>query len=154
MNLTPQRFDRANYPASFRILPRFNDVDVNGHLNNAAIGAIYEEARLQMHLQLFGPQVLSNRNSASTVVTDVRILFLLPATYPAPLSIFAAVSSIADKSYVVCFALYQEESCIGFCESTMMRVVGGKAIALQSDYASRLSTLSMSVSKEGVPDPR
>jgi acyl-CoA thioester hydrolase len=141
MHLTPNRFYRSSYPHCFEIASRLADVDINGHLNNCAIAAIYEEARVQLHTLLFGQETIMERGSAASVVTDVQIMYLLPATYPQALSVFTAVSSVLEMSYVVSSALYQDERCTGFCDARMMRVKSGKAIPLDSDYVNCLSTL-------------
>ena len=45
----PHRLDPAIYPVSMTGNTRFQDMDVNGHLNNVAFASLFENARVQLN---------------------------------------------------------------------------------------------------------
>jgi len=43
----PALFDPARYPFGNSVTTRFADLDPNGHINNVAMAAVFEDARLR-----------------------------------------------------------------------------------------------------------
>ena len=48
------RLSRATYPYFRRVIARFSDMDVEGHLNNVALASFYEDARVSFLREIAG----------------------------------------------------------------------------------------------------
>jgi acyl-CoA thioester hydrolase len=142
MKLTSNRFLANAYPFACDIAPRLVDLDLYGHLNNAAIAAIYEEARARLHIQLFGTASVLQPGAICSVVAEVNIVYLQQGTY-ANLHAAAALLEVQRTSYVIALALFQNEQCIGLSDARMMRMASGQAHALEPEFAAGLSSVAL-----------
>ena len=46
------RLDAASYPVAIELQTRFQDMDINGHLNNVAFAALFESGRVLLNRQV------------------------------------------------------------------------------------------------------
>ncbi len=65
----------GDFPISIELATRFDDMDLQGHINNVAIANLYQESRLQFHRKLFEEvrKGLSRQDKVSTVLADIHI---------------------------------------------------------------------------------
>ena len=76
----PHRLDPATYPVSMTAQTRFQDMDINGHLNNVAFAALFENARVQLNRNV-RPWADRPANQP-TMVAAVEINYLREGNYP------------------------------------------------------------------------
>jgi len=74
--------DPARYPFGNAVTTRFADLDPNGHINNVAMAAVFEDARLRFITAVGMPK---NADGARFMVANVTIDYLAQAYYPAGL---------------------------------------------------------------------
>lgn len=89
---------------------RWSDQDLNGHVNNARIVTLLEEARVQAGKIWTGsfPDGASPR-----VVRTLNVQFLRAVNYEMPVKAAVWISKIGNSSYTVCHELLQKgESCV------------------------------------------
>jgi acyl-CoA thioester hydrolase len=75
----PALLDPARYPFSNAVTTRFADLDPNGHINNVAMAAVFEDARLRFITAVGFPR---NTAAARFMVANVTIDYLAQAYYP------------------------------------------------------------------------
>ena len=97
---------------------RWSDQDVNGHVNNAAVVTLIEDARLQW---LNGEAV---RHGAADftrpkLVASLTVDYERPVSFGAPLRFAMHVSRLGTRSYTLAYAATQEDV-LRFTASTVM----------------------------------
>lgn len=118
----------GDFPFAVELTTRFDDMDVQGHINNVAIANIYQESRVQFHRELFR-QVRHSENrddGIGTVLADVHITYRLETHYPSPVTISCGVSRLGNTSYTIRSAMFQGEHCVGTCDAVLVYVKAGK----------------------------
>ncbi|MFM9936210.1 MAG: acyl-CoA thioesterase [Novosphingobium sp.] len=75
----PALLDPARYPFVNAVTTRFADLDPNGHINNVAMAAVFEDARLRFISNVGFPR---NAEDARFMVANVTIDYLAQAYYP------------------------------------------------------------------------
>jgi acyl-CoA thioester hydrolase len=115
------RLDRAAYPYFRRVIARFSDMDSEGHLNNVALAAFYEDGRVSFLHALAGP----DRGKAFRfVIANLSISYLAEAHYPGDYDVGLGVSRLGNTSFAVGCGLFIGDKCVGVCDTT--QVVIGK----------------------------
>ncbi|MDB5374273.1 MAG: thioesterase [Belnapia sp.] len=96
---------------------RIADTDMNGHINNGAIGAYCEAGRAEVLHEIAGPPP---DRSVAMVVARVEIDYLRELHYPGRVRIGTAVSRIGTSSFGLEQALYSGEACFAAARSVMV----------------------------------
>ena len=95
----PQRLQLAAYPIHRHTEPRFGDVDALRHLNNVALGRIYEDARVRFFdgigiREAFEP-------GSGFVMAELTIQYLAEGQFPDPLIVGTGVVKVGGASAAV-----------------------------------------------------
>jgi acyl-CoA thioester hydrolase len=114
MKPAPERLQLASYPFATELVPRFGDMDVQGHLNNVALAGLYEEARVRFVSSLY--QLHSRPDGQRPMLAEATIRYLAEGHYPGQLVATCGVLRIGRSSYVIAQAMFQESVCIGIAE--------------------------------------
>jgi acyl-CoA thioester hydrolase len=113
------RRDAAAYPLRGELLPRYADVDVWQHLNNASLISMHGECVQRVLMEAFGPDAWRAMTPALACVAS-ETDFLAEAYYPEPLSWGARLVSSENGSIRVASALFQRNQCVGIHEATLL----------------------------------
>ena len=113
----PARRRLATYPWTVEIATRFDDMDVNRHLNNVTIARLYEEARVRFNWAL---RALHPDLRPRYVVGHVAVDYLGEGRYPAPATIGYGIASIGTSSFRAALAMFQDGECLGLCDTVMV----------------------------------
>jgi acyl-CoA thioester hydrolase len=97
---------------------RFNDVDMQGHVNNAVIPAYFESGRLAIN-RLSDCPVKAGK---AVVVAQVLIRYLLPIKWPAILRIGTRVSALSERSFTLHQAIFLENRCMACSEVVLVSI--------------------------------
>jgi len=89
------RLDPARYPHHAAVQTRFADVDMLGHINNVAFGALFETARVRFN-HLLG---LTQWREHRWLVARVEINYLHEAYHPADIDIATGIGAIGTRSW-------------------------------------------------------
>lgn len=112
------RLNPASYPVAVEMQTRFQDLDINGHLNNVAFAALFENARVLVNRQL---RPWSDRpTNERTMVAAVEINYLREGNYPEPLTICSGIGRIGSSSWVIEQAMFQSGHCIATCDTVVV----------------------------------
>jgi acyl-CoA thioester hydrolase len=111
------RLNMHTYPFHTIMEPRYQDLDIMGHINNVAMSGIFETARIRFHHHL-------GRHPADRgvrwLVASVCLNFVQEAHFPKNLSIGCAIGTIGSTSWQIMSAAFQDDECVATCESVMV----------------------------------
>jgi len=135
VRLDRQRLQNATFPERIEIATRFDDLDVQGHVNNAAVAVLLQEARGRFnrgHLASFLGE------GRGLVVGSLLIDFAGPIHYPEPVEIVTGVLEIGNKSYVLGQIARQDGRIAAFGEVTLVATENGRAAPITTEMRSVL----------------
>ena len=98
LRLDRQRLARADLPFRTEMQTRFDDVDQQGHLNNAAIAVLLQEARIRYAHACFVPGLMRDYG---IVVGSIFIDYAGELLFPDPVEIGIGVLEIGRSSFVL-----------------------------------------------------
>src|ERR1700748_695525 len=104
------------FPFQLELQTRFSDVDAQGHVNNVAIAGLYQEARWRFLTEaVYTPY--TDPPPWRGVLVRQTINYTGPIRHPAALRIGVGVSRIGTSSYVLSYALHENDVCRGTCRT-------------------------------------
>ena len=109
----------ARYPFTWRIEPRFGDLDVNLHINNVAMASMMEDAHVRFHRESGYRHGMSGLTS---MVASLSIEYLGEGSYPEPVDLSVAVESIGRTSHTLLRLAHQDGRAIAFSRVVMVAV--------------------------------
>lgn len=108
----------ASYPVQIVTPTRFQDLDTNGHINNVAFAALFENARVRMNREA---RPLDGRpDGERTMVATVTINYLREGRYPDDMLLASGVGHIGTSSWSFVQAMFQNGACIATCDSVIV----------------------------------
>lgn len=120
------RLDVGNYPVRFAYRSLFGDMDANRHLNNGAIGRLFEEGRAHLTHRVFGGTVTAGAvNGPSMLLATITVEFLREARYPGSIEVATAVTRIGRSSFALGQAAYQDGACVALGDCVMVKAAEG-----------------------------
>jgi acyl-CoA thioester hydrolase len=140
------RLDAASYPVSAPFQTRFQDMDINGHLNNVAFAALFESARVVVN-RVANPREDRPKNER-TMVAAVTINYLAEGHFPGDVQIATGVGSIGTSSWTLVQAMFQSGRCIATCDTVVVCRTDEQAKPLRRELRDDLE--SMLVAPAGV----
>ncbi len=127
----PTLLNPARYPFHCDIATRFADMDVDRHINNVALAAMCEDARVRFHHASGYAQALTGR---SAMMVSFGIEYLAQAYYPAPIAVYVGALELGRSSFRICQLLIQDERVLGFATSAMVCVADGTPVPLPAAF--------------------
>lgn len=135
----PWRLDAASYPICLDMQTRFQDLDLNGHLNNVAFAALFENARVQMNRSV---RPWDDRPEGErTMVANVEINYLREGSFPEPVTIRSGVGRIGNSSWSFLQAMFQNGACIATCDTVVVCRSGQEAKPLRAELVTALTAM-------------
>ena len=122
---------------------RFQDMDINGHLNNVAFAALFENARVLLNRRTrpLGERPANER----TMVAVVEINYLAEGSYPAPVTIMSGIGRIGTSSWTIAGpivqAMFQNERCIAACGTVVVARTDNQHKPLRADLRDALAAM-------------
>jgi acyl-CoA thioester hydrolase len=143
------RLDPASYPVSLTQQTRFQDLDVNRHLNNVAFAALFENARVQINMKA---RLGQNRAPGErTMVAHVSINYLGEGHFPDDLTVCSGVGATGNSSWTLQQAMFQNGQCIATCDSVIVCRAEGKAMPLRAELRAELELLRVAGPNSATP---
>ena len=124
----PALLDPDRYPHVCEVTTRYADLDPNNHINNVAMAAIIEDARVRFHVASGFAQAIPA--GSQTMVVSLTIDYLAQAFYPHPLKIHSGLSAVGERSLRLRHLLTQKGRPVALAEAVAGHGVDGKAVAL------------------------
>jgi acyl-CoA thioester hydrolase len=115
----PALLNPARYPFTHVVTTRFADVDPNQHLNNVALAAMMEDARVRFNLAI-GLKVKIGERRA--MVASVGMEYLAQGHFPDPVSAHCAIEQVGRTSWSIAQLLTQNGSVVAFARSVIVAI--------------------------------
>ncbi|MBF5090475.1 acyl-CoA thioesterase [Novosphingobium sp. NBM11] len=119
----PALLDAARYPFDLEITTRFADLDPNDHINNVAIAAVLEDARVRFNEALGFRTVI---RPLRAMVASVSIDYLAQGHYPQPLRCHVGAVAIGRTSWTVQQLLVQGDAAVATARTVIVCVDGDR----------------------------
>jgi len=114
---------------------RYQDLDPNGHLNNVAFAALFENARVRIN-RATRPRPANER----TMVANVTIAYLREGSFPEPVTICSGIGGIGKSSWTIEQAMFQAGACIATCDTVVVCRTDGDAKSLRAEVRAELES--------------
>jgi acyl-CoA thioester hydrolase len=131
----PALLEPARFRFSHTISTRFADVDPNRHLNNVALAAMMEDARVRF-VQSVG--INGEPGERRAMVASFAIEYLAQGYFPGPVTVHCAIESIGRTSWVVAQLLVQENRVVAFARSILVAIASDRPTPVAEDFRARL----------------
>lgn len=132
--------DPARYPFAHKITTRFADVDPNQHLNNVALAAMMEDARVRFNLSMGSAIKIGERRA---MVASVSMEYLSQGHFPDPVTVHCAVERIGNSSWTVVQLLAQNGRPVAFARSALVAIADDRPTPIAEDYRPVLAQWSL-----------
>ena len=132
------RLDAASYPVTIELQTRFQDMDINGHLNNVAFAALFESGRVLLNREI-RPWEERPANER-TMVAAVEINYLAEGNFPDPVQIATGIGRLGTSSWTIVQAMFQNGRCIATCDTVVVCRTDGEAKPLRAAMVAELET--------------
>ena len=136
----PALLDAARYPFTHTITTRFADIDPNQHLNNVALAAMMEDARVRFNLAMGSAVRIGERRA---MVASVAMEYLAQGHFPDPVCVHCAVERVGNSSWTVVQLLAQNDQPVAFARSALVAIADDRPVAIADDYRPVLAQWSL-----------
>ena len=113
--------DRSIYPHWCTDTVRFSDQDAAGHVNNVAICAYLETARLTFMRDM---GLTKGTDGTRGISAGMTVSFLAESHWPGQVELGTGVMKIGSSSITVGSGAFRGETCIAAAEMTVVRLRG------------------------------
>ncbi|NBC37990.1 acyl-CoA thioesterase [Novosphingobium sp. FSY-8] len=127
----PARLNTALYPHHVVIPTRYGDLDPNAHINNVAMAAIIQDARIRFHADSTFNQ---KGHGHGVIVASFAIEYLASAQYPAPIDLYAAITRVGRSSFAMVQLAVQDDVPVTYAETTIVWVPDERPEPLPEDF--------------------
>lgn len=131
----PEYLDPTRYHYGVEISTRFADLDPNGHINNVAMAAAFEDARARYDRSI---GILELASDIRFVIAATDIAYIAEAYYPAPLTVHVGVVKVGRSSWAMAELAMQDGRPRAFCMATMVALSGDRSCPFPPAFKARL----------------
>jgi len=128
--------DRSIYPHWCTDTVRFSDQDAAGHINNVALCAYLETARLTF-IRDMGMMALGE-DGVRGISAGMNVSFLAESHWPGRVDLGTGVLRVGTSSITVGSAAFKDDVCIAAAEMTVVRLKGKAPHPIGQELRTRL----------------
>lgn len=136
----PELLRPERYPFSHEVTTRFADVDPNQHLNNVALAAMMEDARVRFN-QAVGLKVKIGERRA--MVASVGMEYLAQGHFPDPVQAHCAIEQVGRSSWSIAQLLVQNGTVIAFARSVIVAISDDRPAPVADETRAELEAWSL-----------
>ena len=127
----PALLDPARYPFVHTTTTRFADIDPNRHLNNVALAAMMEDARVRFNMSLGSAVQIGERRG---MVASVAMEYLSQGHFPDPVAVHCAIERVGNSSWTVIQLLAQNGRPVAFARSALVAIADDRPTPIAEEY--------------------
>ena len=101
-----ERLNGATFPVSFMLQTRFDDLDMQGHVNNAAAVVMLQEARAHFNRTAAG--IFEHLGGRRALVAGLTVEYAGEMQHPAPIEIRTGVLAVGRSSITLGQIAFQD----------------------------------------------
>ncbi len=129
----PARLRADSYPFAAEVETRFGDLDPLGHINNVAVGSLYEQGRVRFNRSFLPGHARRGTPDIRWLVARVDINYVAEAHFPAPVLITSGIGRIGNASWTILSAGFQDGACVSLCDTTLVYTTADGASPIPDD---------------------
>lgn len=122
--IDPRWLNRDLYPQAVTVRPRFQDLDPLNHVNNVAMAAMFEDARVQFNHPM---RKHFQTKTVRTMVAGQTLNYINECHLRPHLMFHLGIGKIGTSSWVMQTCAYQDEKPVLLAMATMVATQDGKA---------------------------
>ncbi len=138
--------DHAHFPVTAKLPTRFADLDLQGHVNNAAIPVILQESRVEFNKVV---DLGSQLGQLRPMVAGITIEYTAELTHPGEIEILTGVSRVGRTSFTIQQIARQKGRTAIYAETTMVIADSRGAAVLPNGLKCNLEKLLLRQTGEG-----
>jgi acyl-CoA thioester hydrolase len=123
--------DPARYPFAHTITTRFADIDPNRHLNNVALAAMMEDARVRFNMAQGDAIKIGERRA---MVAGVAMEYLAQGHFPDDVTVYNAVENVGRSSWSVVQLLMQNDMAVAFARSALVAIADDRPAPISDEF--------------------
>ena len=131
----PALLDPKRYPFAHTITTRFADIDPNRHLNNVALAAMMEDARVRFNLAIGSAIRIGERRA---MVASVSMEYLAQGHFPDSVTVHCGIEGVGRTSWTVAQLLEQGGTPVAFARSVLVAIADDRPVPVPEDYRALL----------------
>lgn len=131
----PALLDPARYPFSCSIDTRFGDLDLNQHINNAAMVGLLEEGRVRFQRAIAQWPL---GMAGGPMLVSLAVEYLGQTYFPDPLEMHVAVERLGRTSYTLCQLGMQRGRIVVFARVTIVMTLDDAPVELPAPARERM----------------
>ncbi len=135
----PWRTDPAVYPYGMSVQTRFQDLDPLGHVNNVAMGALFETARVRFNHHLGLMRFRGHR----WLVAQVRIDYLSEAHFSHDIEIRSGIGDVGTRSWQILAAAWQDGEPVATCDVVLVMERQSDVTSLPDEFRDALARFTV-----------
>jgi acyl-CoA thioester hydrolase len=124
-----RRRELALYAQQFGYRTLFSDMDVNRHVNNQALGRLFEEGRAELNRRAFA-RSLDTKPVPRFYLANLNVDFLAEISYPGTIEIGSSIGRAGTSSFTIVQAAFQDGGCVAVSDCVMVKIRDGRPAAL------------------------
>ena len=136
----PVLLDPTRYPFMHTVTTRFADVDPNQHLNNVALAAMMEDARVRFN-QAIGLNVRIGERRA--MVASVAMEYLAQGHFPEAVAVHCGIERVGRTSWSIAQLLTQDGRTVAFARSVIVAIADDRPAPVPDDTRELLNHWSL-----------
>lgn len=136
--------NRDLYPQSVSVRPRFQDLDPLNHVNNVAMAAMFEDARVRFNHPM---RDYFQTETVRTMVAGQTLNYLNECHLRPDLLFHVGIGKIGTSSWVMQACAYQDETAVLLAMATLVSTQGGKACAIPDGLRTMLMARRLTAPK-------
>ena len=134
--------DRSIYPHRCTDTVRFSDQDAAGHINNVALCAYLETARLTFIKDM--GMMASAEDGVRGISAGMTVSFLAESHWPGQVELGSGVMRIGKSLITIGAAAFKDGTCIAAAEMTVVRLKGKTPYPIDPGLRAKLETYLLS----------
>ena len=133
----PALLDPSRYPRVQTVLPRYADLDTNNHINNVAIGAMFEDCRARA----MGVIAPGAGRDLPLMLATYSVDFLAQGHWPEPLEFHMGLLRIGTTSLGVVPLAMQEGRAVALAQTVVVLTDGSRPRPFPDEWRRALEEL-------------
>jgi acyl-CoA thioester hydrolase len=132
------RLEGARFPQVEQVPTRWGDLDMQGHVNNAAATVILQEGRVRFNRAASLPSAVGDLRA---MVVGLTVEYAAELHYPEPVEVQTGIVAIGRSSFTVGQIVRQAGRTAIYAESTMVMASASGAAPLPDAFRASLEAL-------------
>lgn len=135
-----KRLDAATFPVRFEVQTRFDDLDIQGHVNNVSVVVMLQEARVHFN-RIAGFWDMSK--GLRMMAAGLTVEYAGEMHHPDPVEVFTAPIAIGRTSFTLGQIIRQGDRTTTYAEVTMVVADGDGPTPIPDPIRARLEELAL-----------